>query len=103
VTWTDWLNTGSAAAVGVSALIASGSYLARTVGSLMESRRRSRRVWPIRSVSASHRGPSGESVPAGDYRCPRDLHELDVSYETATAKCSACGRRYTVMFTQAGS
>jgi hypothetical protein len=98
MTWPEWVTTVSAAAVGASALIASGSYLARTIGSLMESRRQSRRVWPIRSVSRSYLGPGGQHVAAGAYRCLRDLHELDVTYETATAKCSACGRRYTVMF-----
>jgi hypothetical protein len=98
MTWVDWLEAGSAAAVGVSALIASGSYLARTSASLIEGRRRSRRVWPIRSVDASRRGPHGESVPAGDYRGPHDMHELDVTYETATASCAACGRKHTVMF-----
>jgi len=103
VSWTGWLNAGSAAAVGVSALIASGSYLVRTSASLVENRRQSRRVWPITSIAASYRGPNGESVPAGDYRCPRDLHELAVTYDTATARCPACERRYAVMFRPATS
>ena len=96
--WVTVLTVASAVAGAISALIASGSFAAWTIASLTAARRRSRRLWPIRSVSASYRGPGGQYVPAGDYRCPRDHHRLDVSYEDARGACSACGRSYTIMF-----
>lgn len=90
--------TASAAAGGLSALIASVSFGVDRGRTILEGRRRARRVWPLARIAADIRRSDGRTVPQGDYRCPRDLRRLEVDYDTEQGHCPACGRRYTVVF-----
>ena len=92
------IEVGSGVIVAIAALIGIVQVVVPTVRKEVQRRRQPQAVWPTRSIAASYRLPSGESVPAGDYRCPKDMHQLDVDYRTASGHCPACGRGYRVMF-----
>jgi hypothetical protein len=98
VTVTEGLTDGGALVVivgGVAAAIRWGVPAARA---WRANRRALEKIWPIRPVAASYRGPGGVSVPAGEYRCPRESRQLELDYPKARGHCPACGRDYELQF-----
>jgi hypothetical protein len=95
------IEVGSGAIVAIAALIGIVQVVVPTVRKEVQRRRQPQAVRPTRSIAASYRLPSGESVPAGDYRCPKDMHQLDVDCRTASARCPSCGRNFRVMYGKA--
>src|SRR5207249_2556181 len=98
VRWQDVIGLGSTMVVGLAALIGIFRFLIPAVARRVEARRKPQELWPTRPIAASYTGPDGNPVPAGEYRCPKDQHELPVDYRSASAQCPACGRRYRVRF-----
>ena len=95
---TSLLEGGAAGMAILAGLWKGGGYARSKASALRESRRKLERVWPTRGIAISHLRRDGKAVPGGAYQCLADHHALEVDYEEAIGRCSACGRRFQVMF-----